>query len=470
MSSKYDYWSALGRQQQATASHFRILPGSSWRGGRWSGRQSEQVVSNGQRSTHTAQYTPGVVDSSRYPYSSRAQFAYPPKAGEPIQCRGPRSCGAWCCSSDIHCPRCGKYLVQPTKGQDPAFHTGPQSAGSAAQAGGDKNGVGGKNGRQATGGRNGNGGNSDSPSGKGGGKGAVGQPPRQFHPPMDYDIVAAKALQQNLRGFGVKEDNELLAQITGEIVAAEARAAKMAIKGPLSGEAKRLGFALDKKWRQLDSWQAKFDLKKQTLANLQAEVGALAEEGEGIKQGIMDIEANLSKLGTGNSHRPSSDMECSFVDSLPPAVREKCKQQVEELQQLMDQLQSAAAEEAKQQPEPEGPAIVEVPDFEDDGSGIGAAPSHSDGARVGPYKGAERPLDAAPAVANGLDDLAELLRLGTITEEGLQQLQDSATALQSSLAVVRANRGAATETAAAEAQPLSCSGAGGLWVQDSQLG
>ena len=82
-------------------------------------------------------------------------------------------------------------------------------------------------------------------------------------------------------------------------------------------------------------------------------------------------------------------MEFSFIDALPPGVRNACKGQIEQLQSLMDQLQLAAAAETNQQPP--GPVITVLPDGDvEEFPSFGAAPSHNDAARVGPYKGAEK--------------------------------------------------------------------------------
>ena len=170
-------------------------------------------------------------------------------------------------------------------------------------------------------------------------------------------------------------------------------------------------------------------------------------------------------------------IELSFLATLPVAVHDSCADDVAQVQQLLaklrkaadDSKQAAAALAAQQQPVAGGgPEIHEINDDEPVGC-FGAAPSHSDAARVGPYKGAEKPVTAdvsanpgVKAMANFQDELAVLFRSGSVTPEHLQQLQSQVSGLQASLNKERAQRSASSDSV----EDLS-----GSWVQErSHLG
>ena len=452
MSSKYDYWSAVGRQQQSTESRFRVLPGAGWRNDRWNRQNGHGYVhSSGQRTSGTGTYTPGWVDPRR----PGVHDAYPPPQG-PVQCTGPRSCGAWCCTSDTHCPRCGKYLVARAGG-DPALHSGPQgAAGASAEAAAAKSG----------------GGAADK-NGKGKGKGEAGAgraqvQNKQFNPPQNFDVPAAKKLLEDLLNFGyTAADNDTISQLHGDIEAAEKRAAAQALKGSLGQDAKRYSFALDKKFRQLHSWRERFSQKQAALSQLQDELAVLGAEGDSIQESIMGLEEKIRNLGAEEaSNRVPSFDELAFASSLPASVKEACKEQLDQLQQIVGELREAAAAQA-----PDEQPFVE--DLEEDGeaAGFGAAPAHSDRARVGHYRGAELPL-VAPVVqpplgvlAAGMDELASKYRAGTITKAERDGLRSQLAGLQSSLDLEARESGEEQAVGDSEVNIL-----GGSWAEDSHLG
>ena len=335
-----------------------------------------------------------------------ASFASP--VGEPVQCRGPRSCGAWNPCGTTHCRRCQKYIPRAS---DSAFHTGPsqerdQPAPTPWQGGANKRFKGG---------------HQQSASGA-----VVGE----------FDVAGAKTLRASIIVM-YGEDVELVKDLDAKILAAEAKASSdrsdCALRGTLAAEAKKLAFQHDKKVKQLIGLRKQMESKQMAQQKIMQELEQLQATATEVQDSVMELECQIRDLGCSQE---SADMQIGrdsladgFLQSLPASLKDSHAAQIEQqLQRLQSELQQAAAEASR-------PAFVEELGDLPDGN-FGAADLEVPSNRTAPYEGgaAVRAVDKLASWNEGLAWMSERIQAGQITSQDKESFEGQLTSLQAALA------------------------------------